>query len=55
MRHWRQEAKIPYEAFLSPDELHMNDWSYACIAKIMAGSIAEAASRGTLTAQAGAR
>jgi lysophospholipase L1-like esterase len=55
MRHWRQEAKIPFESFLSPDELHMNDWSYACIAKIMAGSIAEAASRGTLTAQAGAR
>lgn len=53
MRHWRQVAHIPYETFLSPDELHMNDWSYACIARIMAGAIAEAATRGTLTAQAG--
>lgn len=53
MRHWRQVARIPYETFLSSDELHMNDWSYACMAKIMAGSIAEAATRGTLTAQAG--
>ncbi|NWG25198.1 MAG: SGNH/GDSL hydrolase family protein [Pseudorhodoplanes sp.] len=55
MRHWREVAKIPFEAFLSPDELHMNDWSYACIARIMAGAIAEAASRATLTAQAGPR
>jgi lysophospholipase L1-like esterase len=54
MRHWRQVARIPYETFLSSDELHMNDWSYACIARIMAGSIAEAATRGTLTAHAGA-
>jgi hypothetical protein len=41
MRHWRQVARIPYEKFLSPDELHMNDWSYGCIAKLLAGSIAE--------------
>jgi lysophospholipase L1-like esterase len=53
MRHWRQVARIPFETFLSSDELHMNDWSYACIAKIMAGSIAEAATRSTLTAHAG--
>lgn len=53
MRHWRQVAQIPFETFISPDELHMNDWSYACIARIMAGSIADAATRGTLTAHAG--
>ncbi len=52
MRHWRQTAGIPYKAFLSEDELHMNDWSYACIAKLLAQSIAEAASRATLTATA---
>ena len=52
MRHWREVANIPFSVFLSEDELHMNDWSYACIAKLLAGAIAEAATRATLTAQA---
>jgi acyl-CoA thioesterase I len=52
MRHWRLTGKIPFEAFLSPDELHMNDWSYGCVAKLLAGSIAEAAMRPTQTAGA---
>lgn len=52
MRHWRQVVNIPYETFLSPDELHMNDWSYACVAKLLASGIAEAATRSTLTATA---
>jgi acyl-CoA thioesterase I len=25
--------------------LHMNDWSYACVAKLLAAAIAEAATR----------
>ncbi len=50
MRHWRNVARIPFEAFISPDELHMNDWSYGCVAKLLAGAIAEAATRSTLTA-----
>jgi len=54
MRHWRQVGKLPFEAFLSQDELHMNDWSYDCIAKVMAGAIAEAATRSALTARAAA-
>ena len=36
MRHWRQVARLPFEAFISPDELHMNDWSYGCLAKLLA-------------------
>ena len=55
MRHWREKAGIPFQAFLSPDELHMNDWSYACVARLLAGAIVDAAGRSTLTAQAGAR
>ncbi len=50
MRHWRNVARIPFETFISPDELHMNDWSYGCVAKLLAGAIAEAATRTTLTA-----
>ncbi len=34
---------LPFSTFISPDELHMNDWSYGCIAKLLAGAIHEAA------------
>jgi hypothetical protein len=55
MQSWREASGIPFATFLSPDDLHMNDWSYGCIARILAGAIAEAASRPTLTARAVAR
>ncbi len=51
MRHWRVDQGMPFGEFLSPDELHMNDWSYACIAKLLAGAIAEAATRPAQTAK----
>ena len=52
MRHWRNVARLPFSAFISADDLHMNDWSYGCVAKLLAGAIAEAATRTTLTASA---
>ena len=33
----------------------MNDWSYGCIAKLLAGAIHEAATRSTMTATVGTR
>jgi acyl-CoA thioesterase-1 len=42
MRHWREIQGIPFEALLSPDGLHMNDWSYGCVARLLAHSITEA-------------
>ena len=33
MRHWRDVDQMAFETFVSPDGLHMNDWSYACMAK----------------------
>jgi acyl-CoA thioesterase I len=51
MRYWREVAGIPFDVFLSPDQLHMNDWSYGCLAKLLAGAIVEAATRSTLTAE----
>jgi acyl-CoA thioesterase-1 len=53
MRHWRLTENIPFSEFLSPDELHMNDWSYACVATLLGGAIAEAATRPALTATSG--
>src|SRR5262249_19073894 len=52
MRHCRLVDGMEFSPFLSPDELPLNDWSYACIAKLLAGSIAEAATRGSATAVA---
>jgi lysophospholipase L1-like esterase len=51
MQHWHAVQGMPFNEFLSPDELHMNDWSYACVAKLLSGAIAEAATRPALTAK----
>ena len=40
------------KTFVSPDELHMNDWSYACVAKLLAAAIAAAATRPIASAAA---
>jgi len=45
MRYWRLTKGLPFSAFLSEDELHMNDWSYGCIAKLLARAVVEAARR----------
>ena len=55
MRYWQLTEGIPFSAFTSPDELHMNDWGYGCIAKLLAGSIADAANRSNVTVTATAR
>ena len=54
MRYWRLTEGIPFETFVSPDGLHLNDWSYGCLAKLLAGAIAEAAIRPVVHAGAGA-
>jgi hypothetical protein len=41
---------MDFDAFVSPDQLHMNDWSYACVAKVLGAAIAEAATRPTASA-----
>jgi lysophospholipase L1-like esterase len=55
MRHWHEVEKMPFEAFLSPDELHMNDFSYGCVAQALGGAISEALTRPVLSASAPAR
>ncbi len=52
MRRWREVQNIPFEAFLAPDGLHMNDWSYACIARLFGDAIVEAATRSSPVAGA---
>jgi acyl-CoA thioesterase I len=50
MRRWYQADRMRFDAFVSPDGLHMNDWSYACLAKWLGTAIVEAATRPTATA-----
>jgi acyl-CoA thioesterase I len=42
MRRWREEDQLAFDKFISPDELHMNDWSYACVARALGTAIADA-------------
>ena len=50
MRYWHETEHLPFKTFVSSDGLHMNDWSYACLAKALGQAIAEAAERPTATA-----
>jgi acyl-CoA thioesterase-1 len=52
MKHWVEVDHMPFETFVAPDGLHMNDWSYACMAKGLGLAISEAAQRPVLSATA---
>ncbi|MGN6572917.1 MAG: SGNH/GDSL hydrolase family protein [Pseudolabrys sp.] len=52
MKRWYDVDHIGFETFVSPDGLHMNDWSYACMAKVLGQAIAEAARRPVMSATA---
>src|SRR5215813_9694774 len=43
MRYWVTSGQSKMEDILSPDQLHMNDTSYHCIAHLLADSLASAA------------
>jgi len=45
MKRWREHDRMAFDSFLARDGLHMNDWSYACMAKGLGAAIAEAATR----------
>ena len=44
MRRWHVVDGMPISDFIAPDGLHMNDWSYTCLAKGLASAIAESIS-----------
>jgi lysophospholipase L1-like esterase len=41
MRYWRETEQLPFDQFVTGDGLHMNDWGYACVAKLLAGAMLE--------------
>ncbi len=52
MRYWHDHEHMDFIEFASPDNLHMNDWGYACLAKQISASIREAATRKVESASA---
>ena len=52
MRHWRESQGIGFEMLLSPDGLHMNDWSYGCVARQLGIAIANAVRSPTMASGA---
>jgi lysophospholipase L1-like esterase len=52
MKRWYQVDRLSFETFVHPDGLHLNDWSYACMAKGLGQAIAEAAQRPVQSATA---
>ncbi len=45
MRHWHDDEAIAFDRFISADGLHMNDWGYSCLARLLAENIATTVSR----------
>lgn len=39
MRTWREDRHYDFGVFLTPDGLHMNDWGYGCLAKLLAATL----------------
>lgn len=52
MRHWHETDEIPFTAFVTADDLHMNDWGYDCVAQLVGAAIADATTRATSPAVA---
>jgi acyl-CoA thioesterase I len=50
MRYWRETEKLPFEQFVTTDGLHMNDWGYACVAKLLAEALLDDTKLPTATA-----
>jgi lysophospholipase L1-like esterase len=47
MRHWIASGQYKIEEIISSDGLHMNDVSYGCLARLLAGSLVAAAESGS--------
>ena len=54
MQRWHDIDHMSFKAFVSTDGLHMNDWSYACLAEGLGVAITEAATRPVVAAKAAA-
>jgi acyl-CoA thioesterase I len=52
MRSWYEVRHMAFADFVSPDGLHLNDWSYDCMARQLAGAIDAAVAKPATTTAA---
>lgn len=52
MKHWSEVERLPFDAFVVADGLHMNDWGYGCMAHNLGVAIAETVKRPMVAAKA---
>jgi hypothetical protein len=52
MRYWHDREKMGFEKFVTPDGLHLNDWAYGCVAKLLAAELLDGTKMPTATAGA---
>lgn len=45
MRHWHEDQAIAFDRFITADGLHMNDWGYSCLARLLADNIVSTVAR----------
>jgi len=52
MRYWHDGENLGFDKFVTPDGLHMNDWGYGCIARLLAAELLDGTKLPTATAGA---
>lgn len=45
MKSWSEDRRYGFDVFITPDGLHMNDWGYGCLAKLLAVALEGAPAR----------
>ncbi|MBL8590264.1 MAG: SGNH/GDSL hydrolase family protein [Methylobacteriaceae bacterium] len=55
MQDWREGQALPFAAFLTEDGLHLNDWGYACTARLLSAQIGRAVVSAPVQTAGGAR
>jgi len=48
MRTWSEGRRYGFDVFVTPDGLHMNDWGYGCLARLLAAALDRAPARQTV-------
>jgi len=54
MRHWHDGEQMGFDRFVTPDGVHMNDWGYGCIAKLLAAELLDGTQLPATTAKVSA-
>jgi acyl-CoA thioesterase I len=54
MQHWHESQSMEFDRFVTADGLHMNDWGYSCLARVLGDSLADSVANAQTLANAAA-